>query len=198
MAPTAIAPPACAGEVVQASSPIPSKPPLPAATAKVMPALTALFTAASTPGSTTSLPRLMFATAGLTALAATQSMPATTVVVSPLPSQPSTRTATSCTCLATPKVVPPTVPATWVPCPSQSLASVSLSKASIPDVARPPKSGWLNRIPVSMMYACTFAAVDGYVYEWLSGRAPWSIRSRPHDGGLVWVSLLVNLCTAST
>ena len=44
----------------------------------------------------------MFATAGLTAFAVTQSMPATTCAVVPEPAQFSTRTATSDTPLATP------------------------------------------------------------------------------------------------
>jgi hypothetical protein len=34
-------------------------------------------------------------------------------------------------------------------------------------------------MPVSMMYAVTLLAVRGYVYVVLSGRARWSIRSRP-------------------
>ncbi len=35
--------------------------------------------------------------------------------------------------------------------------------ASKPDVARPPNSAWLVRIPVSMMYAVTLGAVVSYV-----------------------------------
>jgi hypothetical protein len=47
-------------------------------------------------------PSDMFTTAGLTAFAVTQSMPATTPESVPPPSQPSTRTATSRAPLATP------------------------------------------------------------------------------------------------
>ena len=67
----------------------------------------------------------MLATAGWPAwwFAVTQSMPAITPELVPLPEQSSTRTATSDTCLATPYVVPPTVPATCVPCPLQSSAA---------------------------------------------------------------------------
>src|SRR5262245_62001800 len=67
-------------------------------------------------------PRLMFATAGCAWLAVTQSTPAMTPDQVPLPSQPSTRTATRLTAFATPYVAPPTVPATWVPWPLQSSA----------------------------------------------------------------------------
>ena len=53
--------------------------------------------------------------------------------------------------------LPPTMPATCVPCPLQSRPfrprmSYTLS-------ARPPNSGWSVQIPVSMMYACTPAPV---------------------------------------
>src|SRR5262249_15362329 len=48
----------------------------------------------------------------------------------------------------------------------------------------PPNSGWVNRIPVSMMYAVTPAPVSVYVTELLSGRFRWSIRSRPQVTGL--------------
>ncbi|GAB3811010.1 hypothetical protein GCM10027605_50330 [Micromonospora zhanjiangensis] len=95
-------------------------------------------------------PRLMFATAGLTALAVTQLTPATTPEVLPLPEQSSTRTPTSRTALATPYEVPPTVPATCVPWPLQSSAEPP-STASYPLLALPPKSLWENRMPVSMM-----------------------------------------------
>ena len=72
----------------------------------------------------------MFATAGLTAFAMTQSMPAMTPEFEPDPLQSSTRTACSVTLSATPYVVPPTVPATCVPCPLQSLAVPPLVTAS--------------------------------------------------------------------
>jgi hypothetical protein len=65
----------------------------------------------------------MFATAGAPAawLEVTQSTPAITPEVEPDPLQSSTRTGRMVTCLATPYVVPPTVPATWVPWPLQSV-----------------------------------------------------------------------------
>ncbi len=63
----------------------------------------------------------MLATEGPLALLATQSMPAMTPELEPDPLQPSTRTGIRVTALATPYVVPPTVPATWVPCPLQSV-----------------------------------------------------------------------------
>src|SRR5262245_18528295 len=84
-------------------------------------------------------PRLMFATAGLIEFPVTQSIPAITCAKVPLPEQSRTRTATSETPLATPNEVPPTVPATCVPCPLQSSAAPP-STASKPVVARPPKS----------------------------------------------------------
>ncbi len=87
---------------------------------------TASFTAWSTP----SKPRLMLATDGPVACEVTQSMPASTCSLLPPPSQSSTRTATSATSLATPYFVPPIVPATCVPWPSQSCATSSDSTAS--------------------------------------------------------------------
>src|SRR5687767_10230815 len=75
-------------------------------------------------------PRDMFATAGFWALLATQSIPAMTPDQEPDPAQSSTRTGTSVTCLATPHVVPPTVPATCVPWPWQS----SVPRPSLMDV----------------------------------------------------------------
>jgi hypothetical protein len=57
-------------------------------------------------------PRLMFATAGSTRFAVTQSIPAITPDVVPEPEQLRTRTATSLTFFAMPYVVPPTVPET--------------------------------------------------------------------------------------
>src|SRR6266498_1509970 len=93
--------------------------------------LTALSSVVSTPP-----PRLMLATAGLTAWAVTQSMPAATCAVLPLPWQLSTRTPTSCTPLATPYDAPPTVPETCVPWPLQSSAvppSISSTPRPGPD-----------------------------------------------------------------
>jgi hypothetical protein len=101
-------------------------------------------------------PRDMLATAGLrdgvawTSLV-TQSMPAITPAKVPEPAQFRTRTATSFTSFATPYLVPPTVPATWVPWPLQSVESSSLSTVSRPWTARPAKSLWVVRMPVSMM-----------------------------------------------
>ena len=101
----------------------------------------------------------MFATDGVARLAVTQSTPAMTPAVVPLPAQSSTLTATSLTPLATPYCEPPTVPATCVPWPLQSVLLVST--VSRPQVARPPKSWCVIRMPVSMMYAVTFDAVFG-------------------------------------
>src|SRR5919202_472404 len=92
-------------------------------------------------------PSLMFATAGLTALAVTQSMPAVTPAVSPLPVQSSTRTATSCTPFATPYRPPPTVPATCVPWPLQSSADPP-STASKPLAAVPAGEAPYGRVNV--------------------------------------------------
>lgn len=92
-----------AGEEVQASCGVPTLLPLPAATAKVTPSLIARETALSRV-LLAGPPRLRLATAGCPAawLAVTQSIPAITPEVLPLPAQSSTRTATSRTPLATP------------------------------------------------------------------------------------------------
>ena len=146
VAPTVIAAGVRAGENLQAS-----RFEFPAAMAYVTPSLMELVTALSSAVDAPP-PRLMLATAGAPATwsAVTQSMPAMTPEVVPLPAQSSTRTATSETPLATPYVEPPVVPATCVPCPLQSSA-VPPSTASKPLVARPPNSLCENRIPVSMM-----------------------------------------------
>ena len=70
-------------------------------------------------------PNERLATAGVPAVwcETIQSRPATILEVEPLPSQPKTRTLTRETSLAIPVVRPPIVPATWVPCPWQSLPS---------------------------------------------------------------------------
>jgi hypothetical protein len=138
-----------AGEELHAFCAMPNALPLPAAMAYVTPDAMDRDTAASIVLSTPP-PRLMFATAGFTAFAVTQSMPATTCAVVPEPEQLSTRTPTICTPLATPYASPPTVPATCVPWPLQSFASLSLSTASRPLTARPSKSSWVTRTPVSM------------------------------------------------
>ena len=78
-------------------------------------------------------------------------------------SQPNTRTATRVTALATPYVAPPTVPAVCVPCPLQSCVLGPLSTVLTPGRTRPPKSTWVARMPVSMMYAFTPDPVAVYV-----------------------------------
>src|SRR5690349_17651875 len=122
-----------AGDTVQAS--VLS---LPAATAYVTPDAIEFLTAVSSvlPAGP---PRLMLATAGRTACAVTQFTPAMICEYEPAPVQSSTRTATRLTALATPYVLPPTVPATCVPWPLQSFATASLSTKSYPLLARPPK-----------------------------------------------------------
>ncbi len=92
----------------------------PAAVTNVTPAAMARRTASSS-DRLAAPPRLRFATAGLLALAVTHSTPAMTPDVVPAPRQSSTRTGTSRTALATPWVAPPSVPATWVPWPLQSV-----------------------------------------------------------------------------
>ncbi|CAM5249005.1 hypothetical protein SCALM49S_00633 [Streptomyces californicus] len=119
-----------------------------------MPAAMAFWTASSSAGSAPP-PRLMLATDGPLALAATQSIPAMTCSVVPEPLSSRTRTATMSAFLATPCAAPAMVPATWVPWPLPSSASSSLSTASKPEVARPSKSSWVTRTPVSMTYAVT-------------------------------------------
>src|SRR5690606_3273000 len=100
VAPTVIASVTRAGDLVEAL--VDS---LPAATTKVTPAAMALRTAASSVLSAPP-PSDMLATAGLTALRATQSMPATTWAVVPEPELFSTRTATIFAFLATPYALP--------------------------------------------------------------------------------------------
>ena len=72
-------------------------------------------------------PRLMFTMEWAGAFAATQFIPAMLALVGPDPSQARTRTGCRMTPGAMPYVVDPTVPATWVPCPLQSLALVATS-----------------------------------------------------------------------
>jgi hypothetical protein len=93
----------------------------------------------------------MLATAGRTAFWVTQLTPEMTPAVVPPPVQLSTRTPTSFTDFATPYVEPPTVPATCVPWPLQSVALLSLSMKSCPLTARPPNWLCVVRMPVSMM-----------------------------------------------
>lgn len=87
---------------------------LPAATTTVTPLL-CMFATAVSMELLAPPPRLMFATAGFTALAATQSIPASTPDQVPEPAQSRTRTGMTFALLATPHVVPATVPATCVP-----------------------------------------------------------------------------------
>src|SRR5436305_14751039 len=91
----------------------------PAATARNTPEFQRLVTAWSSAGDLPP-PSDMFATAGLTWFALTQSTPAITSELRPMPAQPSTTTPCSETAFATPNVTAPIVPATWVPCPLQS------------------------------------------------------------------------------
>src|SRR5438105_7873045 len=144
-------------------------------------------------------PRLMFATADCPArwLPVTQSTPAITPEVVPLPLQLRTRTATSVTAFATPYVEPPTVPETCVPWPLQSEAEPPGVTSSTPLIARPPNWVWVNRMPVSMMYAFTPLPVAVYVYVPESGSERWSIRSIPHVAP-VWVVSAVTTPSGST
>src|SRR5690606_7320526 len=122
---------------------------LPAATAKVTPEAMALATAASRAGSAAP-PRLMLATEGPWWFSVTQSMPAMTCSVVPEPLSSRTLTATMPAFLATPCAAPAMVAATWVPWPLPSSAVSSSSTASYPWLARPSKSSWVTRTPVSM------------------------------------------------
>jgi len=71
-----------------------------------------------------------------------------------------TRTEMICTFLATPTVVPPTVPATCVPW-NWLHGAQPMPHGSKPQNARPTISWWFSRIPVSMMKARTVFAVFG-------------------------------------
>jgi hypothetical protein len=135
VAPTVQADASEAGE-----KPLASAPSLPAATARNLPALT-MEAAAELMAFEAPPPRDMLTTEPLgqsSAALLTNSMPATTPELVPLPSSPRTLTAKRVVFLATPKVAPPTVPATWVPWPwtSPSLESAKLAAK----LARPSKS----------------------------------------------------------
>src|SRR5205085_6022975 len=147
---TVIAAAARAGDVVQASTALPAASPLPAATQKTTPALTAPVTASSR-ACDAPPPRDMLATAGLMAFCATQFTPAITPAFVPEPEQLRTRTAMSETPFATPYVEPPTVPATCVPCPAQSMPFWPSPTSSTPTDARPPNCVCEIRMPVSTM-----------------------------------------------
>ena len=123
----------------------------PAAIAYDTPALIELLTAVSS-AELTPPPRLMFATEWpATRFDVTQSTPAITPEFVPEPWQFSTRTACSVTCLATPYVVPPVVPATCVPWPLQSFVPCPSPTKSAPLPTRPVNCWCVARIPVSMM-----------------------------------------------
>src|SRR5688572_1079435 len=86
-------------------------------------------------------PRLRLATAGpVVWLRTLQSRPAITPDKLPDPLQSSTRTGTTVAFLATPYVLPATVPATCVPCPLQSLVPLPSATVVCPDVSRSPNS----------------------------------------------------------
>mmetsp|Transcript_4091 Transcript_4091/g.10469 ORF Transcript_4091/g.10469 Transcript_4091/m.10469 type:complete len:216 (-) Transcript_4091:821-1468(-) len=123
---------------------------------------------------------------------ATQSSPATTSLTDPEPEQSKTRTATILALFATPVVLPTAVPATCVPCPSQSSASGSSSTKSQPWAAllplpsQPLNSWWVLRSPESTVYIVTPRPVPSSFlrpskWNFLSkGRRLWSMRSRFH------------------
>ena len=83
-----------AGDLVHALTGLPYESPLPAATVYVTPEAIEARIASSSVLSA-GPPRLMFATAGRTALLVTQSTPAMMSPYEPVPAQSSTRTATS-------------------------------------------------------------------------------------------------------
>ena len=146
VAPTVLAAATRAGEVVQASVFE-----LPAAMAYETPELIELLTAVSS-AELAPPPRLMFATERpATRFDVTQSTPAITPEFDPEPWQLRTRTACSVTCLATPYVVPPVVPATCVPWPLQSFVPCPSPTKSAPLPTRPVNCWCVARIPVSMM-----------------------------------------------
>src|SRR5438046_10714710 len=101
----------------------------------------------------------MLATAGLAWFAVTQSTPAITSELRPMPAQVSTRTPWSDTAFATPYVAAPIVPATWVPWPLQ--ASPVTPGASYTSSPRPPNPASGGQIPRSTVYAGTPAPVVG-------------------------------------
>ncbi len=148
-----------------------------------MPAFTALVTAASSVVLALP-PRLMLATAGLTALAVTQSMPLITVEVLPEPVQSSTLTPVSATAGAMPTTSAvlsraPMVPDTWVPWPLQSVFLPS-----------PVKFTWLilfnspwGAIPVSITYTLTVLTVPEPSPARVEDRVA-RVVEMPH--GMVW------------
>mmetsp|Transcript_42703 Transcript_42703/g.100085 ORF Transcript_42703/g.100085 Transcript_42703/m.100085 type:complete len:208 (+) Transcript_42703:570-1193(+) len=116
-------------------------------------------------------------------------MPAMTPEVEPEPVHMSTCTATTVTRLAMPQTLPPAVDAQCVPWPWHGDASSITPRgtqpaplpAAQPASARPPKSVWLMRTPVSRTYSSApspLAPPSSYTPS--SGSARWSVRSRPH------------------
>ena len=100
--------------------------------------------------------RLKFATAGpLTRFRRTQSIPAMTPLSGPDPEQSRTFTGVITAFLATPYVAPAIVPATWVPCPLQSVVPSVLSIDDEPGPTRPPNSPMFACTPVSNTYTVT-------------------------------------------
>ena len=136
-------------------------------TPSVMPRATAALRAADEDP-----PRLMLATAGTPVWWSPiiQSIPAITPEVDPLPLHDMTRTGTSVTDFATPNVVPPTVPATCVPCPWQSVVPRPSEIEVNPAAIRPVNSLCVARMPVSTTYAVTPVPELAYEYVLFSGK----------------------------
>lgn len=132
---------------------------LPAATTTVMPAATAWFTASVWIWDSPSELMLAVMTAGRKALVTTQSMAATVQDRRPEPESSKIFTAWTMAALATPKTLPPAMPATCVPWPRRSTAQASPSKVlhskglelttSKVGTTRPPKSTCEARMPPS-------------------------------------------------
>jgi hypothetical protein len=112
-------------------------------------ALTAVSTAVISIG--TFVRALMFTTAGRCPWRRTCSMPAIRAAELPWFRQLNTRIPCSRTVFATPTSAPPTVPATWVPCPLQSTPFCPSPTKSATMLARVPNSRCCGRMPVSMM-----------------------------------------------
>ena len=161
VAPTLTTPNADAGEPKHAS-----RSSFPAATATKIPSSTARVEAAFTAASS-GPPRLMLSTAGSPDWwsATTQSSPATRVSEVMPVIQLNTRTGVIETPLATPHVVDPRMPETWVPCPMHP-SSVEFSPvASKPMFSRPVNSGCAAVMPVSTTYAVTPEPSSVYEYS---------------------------------
>ena len=148
-----------AGLTVQASFEL-----FPAATTTVIPASTIARTAASIAGSNPP-PKLRLATVGVRPLLSckTASIPLMIPDVDPFPSQPSTFIGTIVTWLAIPTLVPPIVPATCVPWPTQSVVPSDWSTEENPDLTLPASSGCVASTPVSITKTVTPEPVEGGV-----------------------------------